>query len=81
MEGWGKQMDMTSVLQEVDTWSPEQRIKLVEEVWNRLIDEGHEPNLTEAQRQELDRRIADADANPGEIFSPEDVRRYARKRR
>lgn len=74
-------MDMTAVLQEVDTWSPEQRLRLVEEVWNGLIDQGYEPDLTEAQRQELDRRIADADAKPGDVFSSEDVRRYARERR
>ena len=74
-------MDVTTVLLEVDSWPAEQRLQLVEEVWNRLLDEGYEPDLTEAQRQDLDRRIADADANPGEVFTSEDVRRYARERR
>ncbi len=73
-------MDVTAVLDEIDSWTFEERLQLLEEVWNGLIDQGYNPDLTETQREDLDRRIADADAKPGEVFSSEDVRRYARER-
>ena len=44
----------------------------------QLVDE---PSLTEAQKEELDRRIAEMDANPHTGIPWETVREEARKRR
>ena len=57
-------MDVATVLEEVDTWSVEQRLQLMDAVWDSLDDAGTALNLTDAQRLELDRRIAEADAHP-----------------
>lgn len=74
-------MNMTIVLREVEAWPPEQRLRLLEEVWSGLINEGLEPELTEAHKQELDRRIAAIEANPDDVITWEDVQRHLRRPR
>ena len=55
-----------------------ERIQLVEDIWNSIAQEANaRPDvlpLTEPQRAELDRRIADADAHPEEAVPWETVR-------
>ena len=57
-------MDLQTVLAEVESWSIEDRIRLVQEVWDRLTDQGHEPELSDAMKVEIDRRLAAHVANP-----------------
>jgi putative addiction module component (TIGR02574 family) len=57
-------MDLQTVLREVDTWPIEDRIRLVQEVWDRLVDQDHEPGLSDEMKAELDRRLAAHRANP-----------------
>jgi putative addiction module component (TIGR02574 family) len=57
-------MDYQSVLNEVETWPIEQRIRLVQDVWDQLADQDLEPELTEELKAELDRRIEEMDRNP-----------------
>ena len=47
-------MDVISVLREVETWSLEDRVLLASRIWDHLIDEGVEPEISEEQRIELD---------------------------
>jgi putative addiction module component (TIGR02574 family) len=70
-------MDLTAVLSEVDSWPIDDRIRLVEEVWDRLVDQGSEPDLTEAQAAELDRRLAAYLASPGDVVPWEEVKAQA----
>jgi len=52
----------------IDRLSVAERITLVQEIWDSIgADPGQVP-LTEAQRQELDRRAADDDANPDDTI-------------
>jgi putative addiction module component (TIGR02574 family) len=57
-------MDYQSVLSEVETWPVDERIRLVQDVWDRLAHQGHEPLLSDELRAELDRRLAAHQANP-----------------
>ncbi|HEX3657927.1 MAG TPA: addiction module protein [Pirellulales bacterium] len=41
-----------------------ERILLVEEIWDGIAAEAESMPITQAQRDELDRRLAAADANP-----------------
>jgi putative addiction module component (TIGR02574 family) len=41
-----------------------ERIHLAEALWESITDEGHEPPLTPAQAQELDRRLEEHRRNP-----------------
>ncbi|OWK45013.1 addiction module protein [Fimbriiglobus ruber] len=67
---------MASLMQElgVDRLSREQRITLVQEIWDTIAAESTQPLLTEAQRRELKRRVADDDANPGDGVPWEQVK-------
>ena len=66
-------MNLQTVLTEVDSWPIEDRIRLVQEVWDRLSDQGHDPELSDAMRAEIDRRLAAHAANPDAAIPWEQV--------
>lgn len=57
-------MDYQSVLDAVESLSIVDRIRLVQDIWDRLGDQGDEPKLTDDLKAELDRRIDELDRNP-----------------
>ena len=73
-------MDLQHVLDEVDSWAIEDRIRLVQEVWDRLLGQGHEPELSEAMKTEIDRRLAAHAANPDAAIPWERVEAEALER-
>jgi putative addiction module component (TIGR02574 family) len=56
----------TNPLSEILKLSVAERIQLVEDIWDSIAADPDALPLTPEQREELDRRLADADANPGE---------------
>jgi putative addiction module component (TIGR02574 family) len=48
----------------IDQLSVAQRILLVEEIWDSIAEQETDIPLTDAQRQDLERRIANYEANP-----------------
>ena len=64
----------------IDQLGVEDRLALAEEIWDSVAAEIERMPLTEAQRAELERRIAAADANPGAGIPWEVVRAEARAR-
>jgi putative addiction module component (TIGR02574 family) len=46
----------------IDRMSPEERLQLIEDIWDTLDPNDFE--IPEAHREELDRRLAAADADP-----------------
>jgi putative addiction module component (TIGR02574 family) len=72
-------IDYTTVIQAVDSWPVEDRLRLVESLWDRIVDAGEAPPLTETQRAELDRRLAAIEANPDDVASWEEVQRSLRR--
>jgi putative addiction module component (TIGR02574 family) len=74
-------MDVTTVLREVNSWPAEDRIRLIETVWDQLVSEGVEPDITDAQRAELDRRMAEMEADPGKAIRWEGVEAHLRRSR
>ena len=67
-------MDVNTVLREVETWSVEDQVQLVQQLWNRLEDQGYEPELTGDQKAELDRRLAAHEESPDAGSSWEQVK-------
>ena len=57
-------MNYQSVLDEVESWPVDDRLRLVQDVWERLVDRGDGPELTEEMKAELNRRIEESDRNP-----------------
>jgi putative addiction module component (TIGR02574 family) len=74
-------MDLKAILTEVQSWPPEDRLRLIEEVWDGLSDEGYEPELTEELKDLLDRRLAALDADPGNVLTWEEIKAYVRRPR
>lgn len=62
-------MDLTTVLREVNSWPVDDRIRLVQEVWDRIVDLDEGPGLDDALEAELDRRIAEDAAAPDDVVS------------
>jgi len=62
-------MDLKAVLNEVRSWSVEDRLQLVEEIWQGLGEIGDAPELTEDLKAILDRRLAALDANPENVMT------------
>lgn len=57
----------------IDRLSVEERLALVEELWDSIAEDAAVP-LTDAQRAELDRRLAEHEAHPEDVVSWEDVK-------
>jgi putative addiction module component (TIGR02574 family) len=52
----------------------EERLSLVEELWDSIAAESESVPLTGPQRVELDRRVADHEADPTDVTSWAEVR-------
>ncbi len=61
----------------IDRMSVEDRISLATAIWDSIATEPHPPLLTEAQRLELERRLADHAANPDDVVPWEEVKAEA----
>lgn len=68
-----------TVLQQlgIDRMTVAERIALAQEILDTVAAEQPCPPLSEAKRQELDRRLADAIANPDDVVSWEQVKAAA----
>ena len=67
-------MDITATLKEIATLKVEDRIRLVQAIWDSIAAEQAYPELTEEQKQELDNRIAESDDNPDNVMTWEEIK-------
>jgi putative addiction module component (TIGR02574 family) len=74
-----EQLTMPTTLQSlgIDRLSVEERITLVGQIWDSIASDAERAPLTDAQRQELDRRINDDDADPADTVAWEQVKKDA----
>ena len=59
---------------EIRELSPEERIRLIELLWASFVDDPASLPLSEAQRAELGRRVAEHESDPGSARSWSEVR-------
>jgi putative addiction module component (TIGR02574 family) len=69
---------MDSSLRAVFDLSPEEKLKLIDELWDDLHSTHGAVGLHESQIAELDRRKAEFQQNPGSGLSWEEVKRQVR---
>ena len=62
----------------IDQLSIVARIALVQEIWDSIAATPGEITLPQAQKQELDRRIADWDADPNNVLTWEEIKTQVR---
>lgn len=62
------------LLQQASVLDIDEQIELVEAIWNGIVSRGAVPPLTEAQKIELDRRLADHLENPDDVVSWDEIK-------
>ena len=67
-------------LEDLKKLSVTDRLDLLEKIWDSLQDVPEAVPLTDAQREELDRRVEDLERNPDAVESWEAVQAYVRQR-
>ncbi len=70
-------MDFNTVLTEVADWPAGDRIRLMNELWDRLVDQGHEPDLSDEMKAELELRLEEDNSAPDDVVPWEEVRAQA----
>ena len=68
-------MSQSSLPPEIRQLPVSERLDLVERIWESIVEDQGELGLTEAQKAELDRRLAAHEASPDRGTSWEDVKR------
>ena len=66
-------MNLSTTLADIVALDVDDRIRLLEAIWDSIAVEPGQLELTEAQRQELERRLADHASSPDEIVPWEEV--------
>ena len=57
-------MEYEKLHQEIEKLSVAERITLVEEIWDSIARDNGDFELTQAQKEELDRRVRELEENP-----------------
>ena len=58
----------------IDRLPVEERLALVEDIWDSIAADSAALPLTDAQRSELDRRVAEHETNPDDVVPWEELR-------
>lgn len=67
----------TQLLEQAKGLDIDEQIELVEAIWDGIVSRNAVPPLTEAQKAELDRRLADHMANPDDLIPWDEVKAAA----
>jgi putative addiction module component (TIGR02574 family) len=67
-------MDITATLNEIAALSIEDKIRLVQAIWDSIATEQAYPDLTEPQKRELDERIDDYEMNPDNVLTWQEIK-------
>ncbi|WP_083622704.1 addiction module protein [Planktothrix serta] len=68
-------MDITVTLNQIISLGIEDRIRLVQDIWDSIAAEQAYPDLTEVEKQELDHRITAYETNPDDVMTWEDIKK------
>ncbi|OBQ14656.1 MAG: hypothetical protein AN482_00880 [Anabaena sp. LE011-02] len=67
-------MDISATLNEIKALSIADRIRIVQDILESIAAEQAYPDLTTAQKRELDRRITDYEANPDDVMTWQEIK-------
>lgn len=74
-------VDITATLQEIEKRPMAAQMDLVQQLWDRIVDSDWQPQVSEEQKAELDRRLAALDENPQDVVSWESIVKHVRRAR
>ncbi len=72
-------MDQQAVWDAVQAWPVEDRIEFASRLWDQIVDDGWQPELTDELRAELDRRWASYEADPTNVVTWEQIVEHIRQ--
>ena len=64
----------------IEKLAPEERLQLIEDLWESLRSQPGTVRLTSAQRAELDRRLDELDRGEAQVISWDEAKRRIRSR-
>lgn len=67
-------MDISATLKEITSLKVEDRILIVQAIWDSIAAEQAYPDLTDSQKRELDYRIKDTELDTGNLLTWEEVK-------
>lgn len=67
-------MDISVTLNQIKALSIADRIRIVQDILESIAAEQAYPDLTTAQKRELDRRISDYETNPDNVMTWEEIK-------
>ncbi len=70
---------MSTELSDILQMSVAERIQLVEDIWDSIAASPESLPVTDAQREELDRRLQAHAQNPAEVVSWDELKRKVRR--
>jgi putative addiction module component (TIGR02574 family) len=59
----------------IDRLSVDDRLALVQEIWDSIAEQPDLAPLSDEQKRVLDQRLADLDANPGNVMTWDEIKR------
>ncbi len=71
---------VAQTLHEITTWPVQDQVDLLHQIWDRLAEAGWQPELTEEQKAEFDRRLDAYEADPSIAFTWDDIVKHVRGR-
>lgn len=74
-------VDLATTLKVIESWPVSERLELVERVWDRIVESGWRPELTDDQLAELERRAKELEANPERAVSWDSIVQHVRRER
>ena len=70
--------DVVTTLQATKEWPLADQVELLNGIWERLVDSGWQPELTDEVKAELDRRLDDLDAHPEKLLTQDEFSKRLR---
>jgi putative addiction module component (TIGR02574 family) len=67
-------MDVSSVMAGITSLSVEDRLQLVNAILESIDRDEPQDALSDAQKKEIDRRLAELDASPSDVMTREEIR-------
>lgn len=67
-------MDISVTLNQIKALSIADRIRIVQDILESIAAEQAYPDLTTAQKRELDRRISDYETNPDDVMTWQEIK-------
>jgi putative addiction module component (TIGR02574 family) len=74
-------MDISAALDAFRHWPLSDQLEFLQRAWDQVAESGWQPELTDPQRAELDRRIAAYQGNPSDVLTWDQVEAHLRRPR